>query len=136
MTEQLGYSTSEDRTMPAVCYALYLLAFATGGLTALVGVIIAYAQRGAAGPTMHSHYTFLIRTFWLGILFAIAGGVVGGVLMGLGALLTIILIGFPIMALAALVWGLTAVWFGVRCILGLVSLSRGDAYPRPYAILA
>jgi uncharacterized membrane protein len=24
----------------------------------------------------------------------------------------------------------------VRCILGLVYLSRGEAYPRPYAVLA
>ena len=76
MTDQVGYSTSEDRTMPAICYGLYLLAFATG-ITAIIGVIIAYAQRSTAGPAMHSHYTFLIRTFWLGIVFAIVGGIVG-----------------------------------------------------------
>jgi uncharacterized membrane protein len=135
MTDQVGYSTSEDRTMPAICYGLYLLAFATG-ITAIIGVIIAYAQRATAGPDMQSHYTFLIRTFWLGILFAIVGAIVGGVLMAIGAVLTVILIGFPIMALAGLVWGVTAVWFGLRCILGLVYLSRGEPYPRPYAVLA
>ena len=135
MTDQVGYSTSEDRTMPAICYGLYLLAFATG-ITAIIGVIIAYAQRSTAGPDMHSHYTFLIRTFWLGIVFAIVGGIVGGILMAIGAVLTVILIGFPIMAIAGLIWGVTAVWFGLRCILGLVYLSRGEAYPRPYAVLA
>ncbi|TAL30471.1 DUF4870 family protein [Phenylobacterium sp.] len=134
MTDQVGYSTTEDRTMPAICYALYLLAFATG-ITAVIGVIIAYAQRSTAGPVMRSHYTFLIRTFWLGLLLAIVGGVVGGILMGIGAILTVILIGFPIMALAGLVWCVAAVWFGIRCIVGLIHLSRGDAYPRPDALL-
>ena len=43
------YSATEDRTMPVVCYALYLLAFATG-VTAIAGLVIAYAQRAAAGP--------------------------------------------------------------------------------------
>lgn len=134
MTDQVGYSTTEDRTMPAICYALYLLAFATG-ITAVIGVIVAYAQRSTAGPVMRTHYTFLIRTFWLGLLLAIVGGVVGGILMGIGAILTVILIGFPIMALAGLVWCVAAAWFGIRCIVGLVHLSRGDAYPRPEALL-
>jgi len=132
----LGYGTTEDRTMPAVVYALYLLAFATGGLTAIVGIIIAHVQQGVAGPVMRSHYTFLIRTFWLGLVLAVLGGVVGGILFGLGALLTVILIGFPIMALAGLIWAAAAVWFAVRCIVGVVYLARGEAYPRPYALLA
>ena len=136
MSDYSGYSTTEDRTMPAVVYALYLLGFATGGLTAIIGIIIAHAQQNAAGPDMHSHYTFQIRTFWLGLVVAIAGGVVGGVLFALGAVLSIILIGFPIMALAGLIWGVAGVWFGLRCILGIVYLSRGEADPRPYAVLA
>ena len=131
MSDHAGY---EDRTMPIICYALYLLAFATG-ITAVIGLIIAYVQRSTAGPVMHSHYTFLIRTFWLGLLLAIVGGVVGGVIFAIGAVLTVILIGVPIMALAGLIWALAAVWFGLRCIVGLVHLSRGEAYPRPYAVL-
>ena len=133
------YSTdtlAEDKTMPAVCYGLYLLAFATGGITAIIGLVIAYAQRSSAGPVMATHYTFLIRTFWIGLVLMLVSGVVGGIIFGIGAVLSVILIGFPIMALAGLIWGVSAVWFAVRCILGLVVLSRGDAYPRPYAILA
>ena len=122
---------AEDKTMPAVCYALYLIAFATG-ITAIIGLVIAYAQRSAAGPANHSHYTFLIRTFWIGLLLMIAGGVVFGV----GAILSVILIGFPIMGLAWLIWAAASVWYAVRCIVGLVYLSRGEGYPRPYAALA
>jgi uncharacterized membrane protein len=135
MTDHVSYAGNEDKTMPAVCYALYLLAFATG-ITAVIGLIIAYSQRAAAGPAMQSHYTFLIRTFWIGLVLAIVGGIVGGILFAIGAVLTVILIGFPIMALAGAIWAATAIWYGIRCIVGLVYLSRGEAYPRPYAVLA
>ncbi len=121
----------EDKTMPAISYALYLLAYATG-ITAIVGLILAYAQRGTAGPINASHYTFMIRTFWIGLAMMIATGIVFGV----GAILSIILIGFPIMALAWLMGAVACVWYGVRCVVGLVYLSRGEAYPRPYALLA
>jgi len=124
------YSATEDRTMPVVCYALYLLAFATG-ITAIAGVIIAYAQRETAGPVMQSHYTFLIRTFWIGLALMIGGGVICGV----GGILTFILIGFPILAVGSLILVAASVWFGVRAIVGLVYVSRGEAYPRPYAVL-
>lgn len=125
------HSATEDRTMPAVVYGLYLLAFATG-VTAIIGLVIAYAQRGAAGPTMRSHYTYLIRTFWGGLLMMVAGGV----LFAVGALLAIILIGFPIMGVAWLIFAVATIWYAVRCIIGLVYLSRGVAHPRPYAVLA
>ena len=124
------YSATEDRTMPVVCYALYLLAFATG-VTAIAGLVIAYAQRAAAGPVMQSHYTFLIRTFWIGLAIMIAGGLICGV----GGLLTVILIGFPFLAAGSLLLAAGGIWFGVRAIVGLVYVSRGEAYPRPYAVL-
>jgi uncharacterized membrane protein len=131
MSDHASYGATEDKTMAAVCYALYLLAFATG-ITAIIGLVIAYAQRSAAGPTMHSHYTFLIRTFWIGLALMIAGGI----LFGVGAILSIVLIGFPIMGVAWLILGGATIWYGVRCIIGLVFLSRGEAYPRPYAVIA
>lgn len=121
----------EDKTMPAISYALYLLAYATG-VTAIVGLILAYAQRGTAGPINQSHYTFLIRTFWIGLLMMIGTGIVAG----MGAILTVVLIGFPILALAWLMGAVACVWYGVRCVVGLVYLSRGEAHPRPYALLA
>lgn len=129
-------TTTEDKTLPAVTYALYLLAYATGGVTAIIGLIIAYIQRGTAGPVMGSHYTYLIRTFWLGIVFSIASWVVGWILMIVGVPLSFILIGIPMVVVGALLLGVTLVWYGVRCVVGLVYLSRGEAHPRPYALLA
>ena len=131
MTEDVGYAAREDTTMATVCYALYLAAFFTG-ITAIVGVIIAYAQQNTAGPVMRSHYTFLIRTFWIGLALMVATCIVAGI----GAVLSVVLIGIPILFLAGLMGTVASIWFAVRCIIGLVNCARGDAYPRPYAVLA
>ncbi|MDP1616289.1 hypothetical protein [Phenylobacterium sp.] len=117
---------SEDRTMPAVVYGLYLLGLANG-ITILIGLIIAYANRGGAGPMMASHYTFLIRTFWL----SIGWFVIGGVMVLFGIPLSIVLIGIPAVMLGVFIMGAVGVWFAVRCVLGVIYLARGEAYPRP-----
>ena len=118
--------TDEDRTMPAVVYALYLIGL-INGLTILVGLIIAYANRDGAAPRAESHYIFQIRTFWT----AIALWVIGGVLIFWGIPLSFILIGVPLLVVGGLIFGCVHIWFAVRCILGLVYLARDDAYPRP-----
>jgi uncharacterized membrane protein len=130
--QMTDHYTTEDKTMPTVCYALYLAGFVTGGLTAIVGVIIAYAQQTTAGPDMRTHYTFLIRTFWIGLVWSILAGLV----LAVGIPLSFILIGIPLLILAKLMFAVGAVWFGLRCILGLIQVSRAEAYPRPYAVLA
>ena len=117
---------SEDRTMPAVVYGLYLLGLANG-LTILIGLIIAYANRAGASPMMASHYTFQIRTFWL----AIGWFVIGGVMVLFGIPLSIVLIGIPAVMLGVFIMGAVGVWFAVRCVLGVIYLARGEAYPRP-----
>ena len=131
MTDYPGYRT-DDKTMPAVCYGLYFLGFATAGLTSIVGVFIAHAQRGIASETTWTHYTFLISTFWLGLVWMFAAGVVFGV----GLPLSFILIGIPLLLLAKAMWAVGAVWYGLRLILGVIHLSRDEPYPRPYAVLA
>jgi len=130
------YYRTEDKTMPAVAYALYLLGFATCGLTTVIGAIIAHSQQAAAGPDMRTHFTYLIRTFWGFLILALAAGVVGGVIFAIGIPLSLIGIGFLFMGIAGLLWTIPMVWFGVRCVVGLVYLSRGEPHPRPYAVLA
>lgn len=117
---------SEDRTLPIVVYALYLLGF-TNGITFLIGLVVAYANRDSAGPAMRSHYTFQVRTFWLSIAWAL----IGAALIAVGIPLSLVLVGIPVVVLGGLIMGAVGVWFAVRCIVGLVVLSRGDAYPRP-----
>jgi uncharacterized membrane protein len=130
MTDHLDYGATEDRTMPAVVYALYLLAFATG-FTAIIGLVLAYANQNSAGPLMRSHYTFLIRTFWIGLVWCLIAGMV----LGIGIPLSFILIGIPLLILAKVMFALGAVWYGLRCVVGVIYLAQGEPYPRPYALL-
>jgi uncharacterized membrane protein len=126
-----GYETEEDRTLPTVVYALYLLGL-VNGLTVLIGLIIAYANRDRAGPVMESHYTFQIRSFWIGI----ALWIIAAILFLWGIPLSFIIIGVPLLVAGGLILAGTHIWFALRCILGLMYVSRGEAYPRPRAWLA
>ena len=121
----------DDRTLPTVIYALYLLGL-INGLTVFIGLIIAYANRERAGPAMETHYTFQIRTFWI----AIAWWIIALVLLFWGIPLSVILIGIPLVVAGGLIMAMTHIWFAVRCILGLIYVSRGEPYPRPRTWLA
>jgi uncharacterized membrane protein len=93
-----------------IVYILYLVALVSG-VTALIGVVLAYVNAGDAPEPLRTHYRFQIRTFWIAILYCLAAG-----------LLTITVVG-------ALSWIFVAVWFIVRCAKGLQSLGRGEPYP-------
>ena len=117
---------SEDRSLPFIIYALYLLGLANG-LTIFVGLAVAYANQGGAGPRMRSHYIFQIRTFWT----AIGWWVIGGALVLFGVPLSLFLVGVPMVMLGFLIFGVGHFWFGIRCVMGAVYLLRDEAYPRP-----
>ena len=118
----------DDRTMPAVGYGLYLLGL-THGLTIIIAVIIAYACRANASPAMQSHYTFMIRTFWLSIVWWVAWGAIALV----GFVFSFVLIGLPFLWLAVWMLGAGWVWTLVRLIVGAIHLANGQPYPRPYS---
>jgi uncharacterized membrane protein len=129
-TGRLSYGAVEDRTMPAVVYALYLLGIANG-LTVLLGLILALFNRGGAGARMRSHYTFLIRTCWLWLAWML----IGALLIGVGFVLSFVIIGLPLLALGWAIVGLDHIWFALRAIVGVVYLARDEPYPRPYSWL-
>lgn len=94
-----------DHQIAFAVYILYLVAYLTG-ITALIGVIIAHIKVGTADSMLRSHYEWQIRTFWIGVLYLIAG-----------ALLTFVLIGFAI-------WLWWFVWSLVRNIKGILALNE------------
>ncbi len=100
------------KTNIQVIYALYLAGFFVG-ITPIIGVIMAYMNRGKAGGWVESHYTWLIRTFWI----ALAAGIVSVVLM-------IVLVG--VLAMIAV-----AVWVIARCLVGLQKSARGEEIADP-----
>lgn len=93
-----------------VIYVLYLLAL-INGVTAVVGVIMAYIYRDDAPEWLRTHYELQIRTFWMGLLIG-----------AIGVMLSWVLIGIPI--LLAL-----AVWWIIRCVKGIRFV--GDRAPYP-----
>ncbi|WP_424975202.1 DUF4870 family protein [Dinoroseobacter sp. S124A] len=90
---------SKDPLLPVkIVYGLYAVGYFVG-LTSLAGLIYAYITRGS-DPVADSHFTFQIRTFWIGLGLAI----VAVVLLAVG-------IGFFVW-LFLVVWGLTRVISG------------------------
>src|SRR5207249_3711100 len=49
-------------------YILYIIGFFTG-VTALVGVILAYSHRDTASETFRSHFDWQIKIFWRSVRF-------------------------------------------------------------------
>jgi uncharacterized membrane protein len=93
-------------------YILYLVALIVG-ITALIGLVIAYLNRNEAPAAIQTHYQFQIRTFWIGLLFGV-----------IGALTSVIIIGWFILLA-------TVIWWIVRCVKGMQYLGRRQAYPNP-----
>ena len=120
-------TAASDKTTVIVVYALYLAGFVTAGLTTLVGLVMTYVLRGEASEIGRTHYVFLARTFWKGLLFS----AVGWVLLILGLPLSFILIGIPLILAAKLVWVLALVWYGARCVLGLLAALDNRPYGAP-----
>ena len=63
----MNYSIDKDpnRTLTLILYVLYIIAIFTGGLLAIVALIINYIKRSdVRGSVFESHFTWQIRTFW------------------------------------------------------------------------
>ncbi|REC94244.1 DUF4870 family protein [Kushneria indalinina] len=95
----------DDPMMVRIGYALYLGSILTG-ITALAGLVIAYIYRRRSPAWLADHYTFLIRTFWIGLLYMVLATMLS--VLGVGVLL------FP----------LITVWLIVRCVRGWRELER------------
>lgn len=107
-----------DFNQPTIISLLYLSSFILG-VTAIVGVVLAYVWKGEAKQEWEiSHYQYLINTFWIGFVGSIVS-----------VLLMIVLIGFLlIFAVAALVV--------VRCVLSLINAQKREPMPNPGTWLA
>jgi len=79
------FESERGNGLANVTYGLYIAGFFTG-ITALIGVAIAYASRAEAGPVARSHFDWQIRIFWHCILAGLAIFVLHGVVIALGAL--------------------------------------------------
>lgn len=114
MSMQTTESGTEPKTWALIVWGLYIASYFTGGITLIVGVVIAYVKRDElAGTPFESHMTSAIRTFWISVI---------GYL--LSAVLMLVLIGF---LLAAVVF----LWQLFRIIRGMVRALDGRPIDDP-----
>lgn len=106
-----------DANRPTIISLLYLGSFITG-ISGLVGIVLAHVWSGESDDAWTaSHYQYLIRTFWIGFLASI-----------IGVVLSIVLIGIPILMA-------TAVWVGVRSVMSLIKAQKQEPMPDPETLL-
>jgi len=89
-----------------------LLGYITG-ITAIIGVVIAYIQADSADAPVKSHYIFQIRTFVIGFIYFLVGLLLLNIAVG------------ALIILWALVWSL------IRNVKGLLALNRNDPIANP-----
>ena len=107
-----GLATLSSKQLVLIVYLLYFVGYFTG-ITAVIGVIIAHLKVGTAEPLLSAHYSFQIRTFWIGFLY-----------MLIGAILTSILVG-----IAVLTWWF--IWSLIRNIKGVLALNENQPIGKP-----
>ncbi|SUA91470.1 DUF4870 family protein [Pandoraea pulmonicola] len=94
------------RKLTHVLYALYALFWLTGGVTAIVAIIVNYIKRDDTVGTLYaSHFTWQIRTFWWLVLWGV-----------LGVALAVVMVGF------AILWVL-GIWTLYRIVKGWLYLN-------------
>ncbi len=107
-----------DMNHPSIISLLYLSSFILG-VTALIGVILAFVWKGEPHEDWEAtHYQYLINTFWIGLV----GTIVGIVTM-------IVLVGFLVLLA-------TVALCVVRSVLSLINAQKRQPMPNPGTLFA
>jgi len=112
MNEAITQNKPTTEGTAKTVYILYLVGIIFG-ITGIIGVIMAYINKGDSPDWLKSHYQFQIRTFWIGALY-----------LFVGILLSLVLIGYLIL----IFW---IVWLIIRCVKGMKSLDLKETHPNP-----
>lgn len=99
-------------TTQRIVYGLFALSFFVLP-AAFAGLIVAYIVQKDAQGWLKTHYTYLIRTFWIMALYIFSG------------VLTMIIFIGPIVLFAA------GLWFVARIVLGWVTMEKGMPIENP-----
>jgi uncharacterized membrane protein len=102
-------------------YILYLLSIPSLAIFALVGVILAFVARGDATGVARTHLDDQVRIWFVAFWWHVGLAII----FGLGLVLTLVLIGFPIIWLVGIAWFILMIWFTIKSLLGLLALLDG-----------
>ena len=132
LPHSIAVDTSSLRSIVMLCYVLFMIA-CVNGVTAIIGVIIAYAKRSdAKGTTWESHFNNLILVFWAMVgatlLFFLAWPFAFGWWFANG----FVWLRAPTAALPLLfgfiLFPVLAIWYLYRVIRGLIRAGEDQAY--------
>lgn len=112
-TNELLSDSDKSNVLVAKAVYLMLVIGIAVGLLGIIAVVTATIYKKSAPEWLQTHFRFQVRTFW-----------VGTVLMILGVISLYLLVGYFVLFLAAL-------WIAVRCIRGLIFVSKGLPHPNP-----
>ena len=99
----IDIKNSNDRTVMHVLYGLHTLAWFSGGVFAVIALIINYVRRADETDALYiDHHNYMIRTFWWTLLWLV-------LLSPLWLLLVL-----P----GAIAYGIVWLWYLYRCIRG------------------
>ena len=123
----MNYAIDRDsnRTLTLILYVLYIITIISGGLLAIVALVINYIKRDdVRGSIVESHFTWQIRTFWWYLIWNIIAFVPFLFLFFTGENVDV----FAGVALIAttfclLVVGISWLWIVYRAILGMIRLN-------------
>ncbi len=105
--------SSFELNRPTVIGLLYAASYLTA-VTGIIGLVLAYVWRGEPHePWEATHYRYLIRTFWIGLVAGVAGFIT--IIVGIGILILV----------ALFVWSL------VRVVLSLINAQKRMPMPDP-----
>lgn len=115
-SEQNSQALDRLRTLVLVAYGCFALGWFLGGVPVIAGLILLYLKRDdAAGTVYESHFTWLIRTFWMGLLLGV-----------IGAITFVLLVGWFVLVTAC-------IWFLYRLIKGGLALMEQKPILNPTA---
>jgi uncharacterized membrane protein len=102
-------------------YVLFLLSIPSAAVFALLGVIVALASKDGAGPLARSHLDDQVRIWFVAFWWTIGIALIWLI----GAVLSFVLIGIPILLIAGLLFLILYIWFTVKSFFGLLALLDG-----------
>jgi uncharacterized membrane protein len=99
----IDIKNSSDRTVMHVLYGLHTLAWFSGGVFAVIALIVNYIRRAdESDPLYIDHHSYMIRTFWWTLLWLV-------LLSPLWLLL---------MLPGVVAYGIVWLWYLYRCVRG------------------
>ena len=123
----MNYPTDQgsNRTLTIALYLLYIAAIFSGGLLALIALIINYVKRSAVqGTIFESHFTWQIRTFWWYLFWNILAFVPFTFLFFTGENPDAFAgVAFGASAFCLAVVGLSWIWIVYRAIRGIITVN-------------